>query len=136
MALKQGLFPELEAVCRADTVLATNTSALEVDAIATVLEKPGRFVGMHFFSPAYVMKLCEVVQTDATDADTLATAFSAAKRIAKIQVLARNCAGFIGTRMVAKRPAQAERWLPEGALPQDVDEIGRAASRERVCPSG
>src|SRR3546814_19712459 len=67
------LFRELEAVCRADTVLATNTSALDVDAIATVLEKPGRFVGMHFFSPANVMKLCEVVQTDATDADTLAT---------------------------------------------------------------
>src|SRR3546814_12416715 len=91
----------------------------------------------------------EVVQTDATDADTLATAFSAAKRIAKIPVLARNCDGFIGNRMVAKRSAQAERLLQEGALPQDVDEairafgfpmgplqtneIGRASCRERVC---
>src|SRR3546814_10353019 len=68
----------------------------------------------------------EVVQTDATDADTLATAFSAAKRIAKIPVLARNCDGFIGNRMVAKRSAQAERLLQEGALPQDVDEAIRA----------
>src|SRR3546814_1832834 len=102
------LFRELEAVCRADTVLATNTSALDVDAIATVLEKPGRFVGMHFFSPANVMKLCEVVQTDATDADTLATAFSAAKRIAKIPVLARNCDGIIGNRLARSEENTSE----------------------------
>jgi 3-hydroxyacyl-CoA dehydrogenase len=126
MELKQDLFHELEAICRADAVLATNTSALDVDVIATVLDTPGRFVGMHFFSPANVMKLCEIVRTDTTDADTLATAFAVAKGIAKVPVLARNCDGFIGNRIVARRSAQAERLLQEGALPQDVDEAIRA----------
>lgn len=126
MDLKRELFRELEAICRVDAVLATNTSALDVDALSAVLDRPGRFVGMHFFSPANVMKLCEIIRTDATDPDTLATAFATAKRIAKVPVLARNCDGFIGNRMVAKRSAQAERLLQEGALPQDVDEAIRA----------
>src|SRR5690606_5776466 len=101
MGLKRELFRELEAICRVDAVLATNTSALDVDALSAVLDRPSRFVGMHFFSPANVMKLCEIVRTDATDPDTLATAFATAKRIAKVPVLARNCDGFIGNRMVA-----------------------------------
>lgn len=126
MDLKRELFRELEAICRVDAVLATNTSALDVDVLSAVLDRPGRFVGMHFFSPANVMKLCEIVRTDATDPDTIATAFATAKRIAKVPVLARNCDGFIGNRMVAKRSAQAERLLQEGALPQDVDEAIRA----------
>lgn len=126
LALKQEIFRDLEAICRAETVLATNTSALDVDAIATVFDKPSRFVGMHFFSPANVMKLCEVVRAAATDADTLATALATAKRISKVPVISGNCDGFIGNRMVAKRSAQAERLLQEGALPQDVDAAIRA----------
>jgi len=126
LALKQEIFRDLEAICRTDTVLATNTSALDVDAIAAALAHPGRFVGMHFFSPANVMKLCEVVRAAATDADTLATAMATAKQIAKVPVVSGNCDGFIGNRMVAKRSAQAERLLQEGALPQDVDAAIRA----------
>ncbi len=126
MALKQDIFRDLEAICSPDTVLATNTSALDVDKIAAVLAYPGRFVGMHFFSPANVMKLCEVVRAAATDADTIATAVATAKAIAKVPVIAGNCDGFIGNRMVAKRSAQAERLLQEGALPEQVDAAIRA----------
>ncbi len=126
MALKQDIFRDLEAICCPETVLATNTSALDVDEIATVLAHPGRFVGMHFFSPANVMKLCEVVRAAATDADTIATVVATAKAITKVPVIAGNCDGFIGNRMVAKRSAQAERLLQEGALPEQVDAAIRA----------
>ncbi len=85
------------------------------------MARPGRFVGMHFFSPANVMKLCEVVRAAATDRRALATAVAVARRIAKVPVVSGNCDGFIGNRMVARRGAQAERLLQEGALPHEVD---------------
>jgi 3-hydroxyacyl-CoA dehydrogenase len=125
MDLKKEIFADLENICRPDTILASNTSALNVDEIAATLNNPGRFVGMHFFSPANVMKLCEIVVANTTDADTIATVAASAKAINKVPVVAGNCDGFIGNRMVARRSAQAERLLQEGALPQQVDQAIR-----------
>jgi 3-hydroxyacyl-CoA dehydrogenase len=121
MALKREIFADLDVRCRPDAILATNTSALDVDAIARALARPERFVGLHFFSPANVMKLVEVVEAGATSPATLAAAVAVAKRIGKVPVVSGNCDGFIGNRMVAKRGAQVDRLLQQGALPQEVD---------------
>jgi 3-hydroxyacyl-CoA dehydrogenase len=121
MALKREIFADLDARCRPDAILATNTSALDVDEIAGALSRPERFVGLHFFSPANVMKLVEVVEARATSPATLAAAVAVAKAIGKVPVVSGNCDGFIGNRMVAKRGAQVDRLLQQGALPQDVD---------------
>jgi 3-hydroxyacyl-CoA dehydrogenase len=115
------LFAELETICRDDAILATNTSALDLDAMAQGLRKPERFVGLHFFSPANVMKLVEIVDAAATAPATLAAAVAVAKRIGKVPVVSGNCDGFIGNRMVAKRGAQVDRLLQEGASPAQVD---------------
>jgi len=122
LAVKKEIFADLEKRVRPGTVLASNTSALDVDEIASVLERPGDFVGMHFFSPANVMKLLEVVVAEHTSPDTILTAMAVGKAIGKMPVYSGNCDGFIGNRMVAKRSAQAERLLQQGALPQHVDE--------------
>jgi len=121
MALKRELFADLEGICRDDAILATNTSALDLDAMAEKLQKPERFVGLHFFSPANVMKLVEIVDAAATAPETLAAAVAVAKRIGKVPVVSGNCDGFIGNRMVAKRGAQVDRLLQEGASPAQVD---------------
>ncbi|HZV10252.1 MAG TPA: 3-hydroxyacyl-CoA dehydrogenase NAD-binding domain-containing protein, partial [Novosphingobium sp.] len=121
MAVKQEIFADLERQVRPGTVLASNTSALDIDAIAGVLARPEDFVGMHFFSPANVMKLLEVVKGAKTGADAIMTAMAVGRAIGKVPVLSGNCDGFIGNRMVAKRSAQAERLLQQGALPQQVD---------------
>ncbi|WP_156679288.1 3-hydroxyacyl-CoA dehydrogenase NAD-binding domain-containing protein [Sphingomonas profundi] len=126
MALKQGLFGELDRITRHDAVLATNTSALDVDAIATVMARPERFVGLHFFAPANVMKLVEVVRTATTDPVTLATAVAISRRIGKVPVVSGNCDGFIGNRMVAKRGAEVDRALLQGATPEQVDDALKA----------
>ena len=121
LALKQEIFADLDARCRPEAILASNTSALDVDAIAGAMTRPDRFVGLHFFSPANVMKLVEVVRASATSPDTLATALAVSKAIAKVPVVSGNCDGFIGNRMVAKRGAQVERLLQQGALPEQID---------------
>lgn len=121
MALKKQIFADLEARTKAGTILASNTSALDIDEIASVLARPEDFVGMHFFSPANVMKLLEVVQGAKTGSEAMLTAMAVGRRIAKVPVWSGNCDGFIGNRMVAKRSAQAERLLQQGALPQQVD---------------
>jgi len=121
MDVKKEIFADLEKRVKPGTVLASNTSALDVDEIASVLERPQDFVGMHFFSPANVMKLLEVVKAARTSPDTILTAMAAGKAIGKVPVLSGNCDGFIGNRMVAKRSAQAERLLQQGALPPQVD---------------
>lgn len=126
MALKREIFADLDARCRAEAILATNTSALDVDEIAAALSRPERFVGLHFFSPANVMKLVEVVRARATAPETLAAAVAVAKRIGKVPVVSANCDGFIGNRMVAKRGAQVDRLLQQGALPQEVDAAMKA----------
>jgi len=121
MAVKKEIFADLEKRVKPGTLLASNTSALDVDEIASVLERPGDFVGMHFFSPANVMKLLEVVKAARTGPDAILTAMAVGKAIGKVSVLSGNCDGFIGNRMVAKRSAQAERLLQQGALPHQVD---------------
>ena len=121
MDVKKEIFSDLEKRVKPGTVLASNTSALDVDEIAAVLERPEDFVGMHFFSPANVMKLLEVVVAKHTSPDTILTAMAVGKKIGKVPVYSGNCDGFIGNRMVAKRSAQAERLLQQGAFPQQVD---------------
>lgn len=132
MALKRDIFAELDRICRPDAILATNTSALDVDEMALGLSCPERFVGLHFFSPANVMRLVEVVRAASTSDETLATALSVARTIGKTPVVAGNCDGFIGNRMVARRGAQVDRLLQEGALPHEVD----AALQEFGFPMG
>jgi len=119
--LKQEIFSELEKVCKPGTILASNTSALDVDAIAGVLERPENFVGMHFFAPANVMKLLEVVRAAKTSPEAIVTAMAVGRKIGKVPVISGNCDGFIGNRMVAKRSAQVDLLLQKGAMPQDVD---------------
>lgn len=124
--LKQEIFSELEKVCKPGTILASNTSALDVDAIAGVLERPENFVGMHFFAPANVMKLLEVVRAAKTSPEAIVTAMALGRKIGKVPVVSGNCDGFIGNRMVAKRSAQVDLLLQKGAMPQDVDNALKA----------
>jgi len=119
--LKRDIFAELETRAKPGTLLASNTSALDVDSIAGVLDRPGDFVGMHFFSPANVMKLLEVVKAKDSSPEALVTAMAVGRKIGKMPVVSGNCDGFIGNRMVAKRSAQVELLLQKGALPEDVD---------------
>jgi 3-hydroxyacyl-CoA dehydrogenase len=121
MGLKKEIFGTLERVAKPGAVLATNTSYLDVDEIAASTSRPGDVLGMHFFSPANVMKLLEVVRGAKTAPDALATAVELGRRLAKVPVVSGVCYGFIGNRMLARRTAQAERLLLEGALPEQVD---------------
>ena len=121
-ALKREIFTELERFCRPGTILATNTSALDVDSIAAALQRPEHFLGMHFFSPANVMKLLEVVRGARTGAEAIVTAMALGRKIGKVPVVSGNCDGFIGNRMVAKRSAQVDLLLQKGAWPKDVDD--------------
>jgi 3-hydroxyacyl-CoA dehydrogenase len=121
MGVKNAVFAELDRVCRPDAVLASNTSYLDVNAIAEATKDPSRVVGLHFFSPAHIMKLLEIVRTDAAAPATLATAFALAKKLKKIPVLAGVCDGFIGNRIMSAYRRECDFILEEGALPQDVD---------------
>ena len=123
MGLKRDLFARLSAVVRHDTILATNTSYLDVDKIAEAASRPERVLGLHFFSPAQVMKLVEVVRAEETSVPVLAAAMRLARRIGKIGVVAGVAHGFIGNRMQARRQAQANRLILEGAAPADVDRV-------------
>ncbi|WP_459617390.1 3-hydroxyacyl-CoA dehydrogenase NAD-binding domain-containing protein [Bordetella sp. 2513F-2] len=121
MEVKRQIFTQLDAVCKPDAILATNTSRLDIDAIAGVTRRPGKVLGMHFFSPANVMRLLEVVRGRATAGSVLADVFRLARRIGKLPVLAGNCDGFIGNRMLGHYTREAHFMLEEGARPQDVD---------------
>ena len=123
MELKQTIFRELDSICAADALLATNTSALDVNAIAAVTSRPESVIGMHFFSPANVMKLLEVVRGEKSSDTTVATAMAVAKRIGKVAALVGVCNGFVGNRMLFMRGAEAERMLLEGATPAQVDRV-------------
>lgn len=124
--VKRGVFIELARVCRADAVLATNTSYLDPEGIADGIAGPERFLGLHFFSPAHVMKLLEIVPTNATAPTVLATGFALARVLGKMPVRAGICDGFIGNRILKVMRAQAERLLLSGATPQTVDAAMRA----------
>ncbi|MEZ0215464.1 MAG: 3-hydroxyacyl-CoA dehydrogenase NAD-binding domain-containing protein [Xanthobacteraceae bacterium] len=121
LALKTAIFAALDRHAPPRAILATNTSTLNVDAIAASTADPGRVLGLHFFSPANIMKLLEVVRAAATADQTLVTALAVAKRLRKVPVVVGVCDGFVGNRMLAKRHVEAERLLIEGALPDEVD---------------
>lgn len=124
--VKRAVFAQLAVTCRPDAVLATNTSYLDPDQIAAFLTGRERFIGLHFFSPANIMKLLEIVPTAATAPDVLATGFALARMLGKIPVRAGICDGFIGNRILKVTRAQAERLLLSGATPQAVDAAMRA----------
>ncbi|MCZ8235129.1 MAG: 3-hydroxyacyl-CoA dehydrogenase NAD-binding domain-containing protein [Inhella sp.] len=121
MALKQTVFRRLDAVCKPGAILASNTSTLDVDQIAAVTQRPADVLGLHFFSPAAVMKLLEVVRGAATAPEVLATALDFGKRIGKTCVVSGVCDGFIGNRMLEPCLQQALFLLDEGCTPQQVD---------------
>ncbi len=122
MGVKEEVFGKLDGVAKPGAVLATNTSYLDVDRIAQATKRPADVVGMHFFSPANVMRLVEVVHGKQTSPEALATAMEVSRRIGKVAVPVGVCFGFVGNRMLARRSEQAERLLLEGASPQQVDE--------------
>ena len=121
MGVKEEVFRKLDAAAKPGAVLATNTSYLDVDRIARATARPGDVLGMHFFSPANVMRLVEVVHGAHTSPETLVTAMAVSKQIGKIAVPVGVCFGFVGNRMLARRTEQAERLLLEGASPAQVD---------------
>ncbi|WP_316205554.1 3-hydroxyacyl-CoA dehydrogenase NAD-binding domain-containing protein [Bradyrhizobium sp. SZCCHNS3004] len=123
MAVKKEVFGKLDQFAKPGAVLATNTSYLNIDEIAKQTSRPQDVLGMHFFSPANVMKLCEIVRAEKTASDALVTAVSIARKIAKVPVVVGVCDGFVGNRMLAQRGKQAEKLLFEGALPQQVDAV-------------
>ena len=123
MDLKKSVFAELDEICKPGAILASNTSALNIDEIASVTGSPESVIGLHFFSPANVMKLLEVVRGDATSDSVIATSMALAKRVGKIPVLCRVCHGFIGNRMLAMRRIEAERMILEGATPAQIDKV-------------
>jgi 3-hydroxyacyl-CoA dehydrogenase len=121
MEVKQKVFEALDAVAKPGAILASNTSALDLNRIALFTRRPQEVIGLHFFSPANVMRLLEVVRGEKTAADVLATAMALAKRIGKVAVVSGVCDGFIGNRMLARYAAAANDLLNQGALPQQVD---------------
>jgi 3-hydroxyacyl-CoA dehydrogenase len=121
MDVKQQVFKTLDEVCKPGAILASNTSALNLNTIAGFTRRPQDVIGLHFFSPANVMRLLEIVRGDKTAADVLATCLGVAKKIKKIGVVSGVCDGFIGNRMLAKYGAAANGLLMQGALPQQVD---------------
>jgi 3-hydroxyacyl-CoA dehydrogenase len=123
MAIKKEIFGKLDSICKPGAVLASNTSYLNVDEIAAATKRPESVLGMHFFSPANVMRLLEVVNGAKTDKQVLATAMAVGKQIGKIGVVAGVCHGFIGNRMLGARQLQANKLILEGARPADVDRV-------------
>ncbi|MEY2684328.1 MAG: hypothetical protein RJA09_1472 [Pseudomonadota bacterium] len=121
MALKQSIFRELDSLCKPGAILATNTSGLDVDEIAAVTSRPQDVVGAHFFSPAHVMKLLEVVRAAKTAPDVVATLMDLGRRMGKIAVLARIYPGFIGNALFRNYTREAHFAVEDGALPHEVD---------------
>ncbi|MGZ0176532.1 MAG: 3-hydroxyacyl-CoA dehydrogenase NAD-binding domain-containing protein [Acidimicrobiales bacterium] len=122
MDLKKSIFRQLDEICKPGALLASNTSALDVNEIASVTSRPESVIGLHFFSPANVMKLLEVVRGDASSNEVIATSMSIAKKIGKIPALVGVCKGFVGNRMLAMRRIEADAMSLEGATPAQVDD--------------
>ncbi|MEN8683234.1 3-hydroxyacyl-CoA dehydrogenase NAD-binding domain-containing protein [Marivita sp.] len=132
MAVKKQVFTELEKVTRPDAILATNTSYLDVNEIASCLRDPSRAIGMHFFSPAHIMKLLEIVLPESVADDVVSTAVKLSKKLGKIGVFSGVCDGFIGNRIMSAYRTEADRLLIDGADPEQVD----AAMRDYGFPIG
>lgn len=123
MDVKKAVFSELDRVCKPGAILATNTSTLDVNRIASFTQRPEDVVGMHFFSPANVMKLLENVRGEKTSDEVVATVMDLSRRIGKVGVLVGVCHGFVGNRMLHKRQAEAVQLVNEGANPAQVDKV-------------
>jgi 3-hydroxyacyl-CoA dehydrogenase len=121
MEVKRQLFTELDKLAKPDCVLGTNTSTLDIDAIAAVTSRPQMVVGLHFFSPANVMRLVEIVRGKDIAPQTLATALAVARTLKKVGVVVGNCRGFVGNRMMFPCMREAQFLVEEGALPEQVD---------------
>ena len=122
LELKHEIFKSLDEHVKVDAILASNTSGLDIDSIASVTKRPDKVVGTHFFSPANIMRLLEVVRGEDTSDETLATVMSVGKRLKKAAVVSLNAPGFIGNRMLFGYTAQANMLLLEGALPHQIDQ--------------
>ena len=123
MDLKKSIFRDLDGICKPGAIMASNTSALNLNEIAAATERPESVIGLHFFSPANVMKLLEIVRGDATSKEVIATSMSLAKTIGKVPVLCGVCHGFIGNRMLFMRGIEANKIILEGATPAQVDRV-------------
>ena len=122
MDLKKDIFQQLDNICKEGAILASNTSALDVNEIADVTNRPEDVIGLHFFSPANVMKLLEIVRGDKTSKSVVASSLAVAKRIQKIAAVVGVCPGFVGNRILAQRQREANKLILEGALPWDIDD--------------
>src|ERR1019366_646385 len=122
LAVKQQVFREIDGVAKPGCVLATNTSSLDIDQIAGVTTRPEMVIGLHFFSPANIMRLIEIVRGRNTRPEVTATAAALAKRLGKIGVIAGNCPGFIGNRMINVYGREAQFLLEEGASVEQVNQ--------------
>ena len=123
MAVKKDIFAKLDAVCKPGCVLATNTSTLDINEIASVTERPEDVIGMHFFSPANVMRLLENVRGDKTADDVILTAMNMGKRLGKVSVLVGVCDGFVGNRILHEYIRWASILLEDGCLPEQIDKV-------------
>jgi 3-hydroxyacyl-CoA dehydrogenase len=132
MSVKKAVFAELDRVCKPNAVLATNTSYLDINEIAGSISRPQDVIGLHFFSPANIMKLLEIVVPEKVSADVVATAFSLATQLKKVPVRAGVCDGFIGNRISAVYRAAADHMMEDGCSPYEID----AAMREFGYPMG
>ena len=121
MEVKKDIFTRLDKIAKPSAILASNTSTLDVNEIASVTGRPEQVIGLHFFSPANVMKLLEIVRADKTSDSVLATSLALAKRIKKVGVVVGVCDGFVGNRMVHRYGDEARKIVEEGARPEDVD---------------
>lgn len=123
MDIKKDIFTKLDAICKPGAILATNTSGLDIDEIASVTKRPESVIGLHFFSPANVMKLLEIVRADHTSKEVIATSMKLAKQIGKVAVLVGVCPGFVGNRILGARQREAQKLVMEGAMPWDIDRV-------------
>jgi len=123
MDVKKDIFGKLDNICKQGAILATNTSTLDIDEIGEATTRPDYVIGLHFFSPANVMKLLEEVRTKKTNATVMATCMALAKRIGKIPAMVGVCDGFVGNRILAQRGEQATKLILEGAKLEDVDRV-------------
>src|SRR5580698_2400426 len=123
MDIKKDIFTKLDEICKPGAILATNTSGLNIDEIASVTKRPEAVIGLHFFSPANVMKLLEVVRADHTSKPVINTSMKLAKKIGKIAALVGVCPGFVGNRILGQRQREAQKLMFEGAMPWDIDRV-------------
>ncbi len=121
MGVKKEIFTKLDSVCKQGAILATNTSALDINEIASVTKRPEDVIGLHFFSPANVMKLLEIVRAAKTSDTVIATSMDLAKKIGKVAALVGVCPGFVGNRILYARGLPAQQLVKQGAMPWDVD---------------